>query len=71
MTFLSSSNPPSGGVQGRLEAPEDLLRALVQRLVQETIQTKSISSSAPGLTSAAMNNVDGATDTNPEPSRRG
>lgn len=33
MTFLSNANPPSGEVQGRLDAPEDLLRTLVQRLV--------------------------------------
>lgn len=40
MTFLSKGNLPQGGGQGRREAPEDLLRAMVQRLVQETIQTE-------------------------------
>jgi putative transposase len=40
MTFLSNANLPQGGGQVRPEAPEDLLRAMVQRLVQETIQTE-------------------------------
>jgi transposase-like protein len=40
MTFLSNANSPQSGGQVRPEAPEDLLRAMVQRLVQETIQTE-------------------------------
>lgn len=40
MTFLSKGNPPQGGGQGRPDAPEDLLRAMVQGLVQETIQAE-------------------------------
>jgi putative transposase len=40
MTFLSNANLPQSGGQVRPEAPEDLLRAMVQRLVQETIQTE-------------------------------
>jgi putative transposase len=40
MTFLSNANLPQSGGQARPEAPEDLLRAMVQRLVQETIQTE-------------------------------
>jgi putative transposase len=37
MTFLSNANLPQSGGQGRSDAPEDLLRATVQGLVQETI----------------------------------
>jgi putative transposase len=40
MTFLSNANLPQSGGQVRPEAPEDLLRAMMQRLVQETIQTE-------------------------------
>ena len=40
MTFLSKGNLPQSGGQGRLDAPEDLLRAMVQGLVQETIQAE-------------------------------
>lgn len=40
MTFLSNANRPQSSEQARSEAPEDLLRAMVQRLVQETIQTE-------------------------------
>ena len=40
MTFHSNANLPQGGGQVRRDAPEDLLRAMVQQLVQETIQTE-------------------------------
>lgn len=40
MTFHTNANVPQSGGQGRPEAPEDLLRAMVQRLVQETIQAE-------------------------------
>ncbi len=40
MTFLSKGNLPQSGGQGRPDAPEDLLRAMVQGLVQETIQAE-------------------------------
>jgi putative transposase len=40
MTFLSNANLPHGGGLGRPDAPEDLLCAMVQGLVQETIQAE-------------------------------
>jgi putative transposase len=40
MTFHSNANLPHSAGQGRPEAPEDLLRAMVQRLVQETLQAE-------------------------------
>jgi putative transposase len=40
MTFHSNANLPHSAGQGRAEAPEDLLRAMVQRLVQETLQAE-------------------------------
>ena len=40
MTFHSNANLPQGGGQGRPDAPEDLLRSMVQRLVQETVQAE-------------------------------
>lgn len=40
MTFLSNANQSLGGGQVRPEAPEDLLRAMVQRLVEETLQAE-------------------------------
>jgi putative transposase len=40
MTFLSNANRPASGGQVHLAAPEDLLRAMVQRLVQDTIQAE-------------------------------
>jgi transposase-like protein len=40
MTFRSNANLPQSGGQGRPDAPEDLLRSMVQRVVQETIQAE-------------------------------
>jgi transposase-like protein len=40
MTFPSKANHPQSGGQGRPDAPEDLLRAMVQGLVQEMIQAE-------------------------------
>ena len=40
MTFLTNANLPQSGGQGRPDAPEDLLRSMVQRLVQQTIQAE-------------------------------
>jgi hypothetical protein len=70
MTFLSNANLPQSGGQVRPEAPEDLLRAMVQRLVQETIQTEFDQSSGRGRTSAAASGADGATAISRGPSRR-
>ena len=40
MTFHSNANLPQSRGQGRPDAPEDLLRSMVQRLVQETVQAE-------------------------------
>ena len=40
MTFHMNGTLGQGSGQGRRDAPEDLLRAMVQRLVQETIQSE-------------------------------
>ena len=40
MTFHMNGTSGQARGQGRLDAPEDLLRAMVQQLVQETIQSE-------------------------------
>jgi transposase-like protein len=40
MTFLTNGNHAGTGGQGVPEAPEDVMRAMLQRLVQETIQSE-------------------------------